>query len=90
MPRSSPRLLPAAGLVAAGLFALTTGAGRSQPPAKVDPDHAAKMAKGADLFKTSVRGILAAKCQKCHSGDRVEGEFDLGTREVLLKGGPGG
>src|SRR6476469_10004367 len=75
----SPRLLPALGLVAVALTA------SAQPP-----DHAAKMAKGTELFKSSVREVLAKKCQKCHSGDRVEGEFDLGTREMLLKGGPGG
>jgi hypothetical protein len=65
----------------------------AQPPAKdkpVDPDHAAKMARGTELFKSSVRGVIAAKCLKCHSGEKVEGEFDLGTRESLLKGGPGG
>jgi len=75
----SPRLLPAVALVA---IALTASA---QPP-----DHAAKMAKGTELFKSSVREVLAKKCQTCHSGTRVEGEFDLGTREALLKGGPGG
>ncbi|HUR55899.1 MAG TPA: DUF1549 domain-containing protein, partial [Gemmataceae bacterium] len=62
---------------------------RTQPP-KIDPDHAAKMAKGTDLFKASVRGILQAKCVKCHSAERVEGEFDMGTRESLLKGGHAG
>jgi hypothetical protein len=87
MPRPSPRLLPVLGLV---VVALVARGGRSQPAAKVDPDHAAKMAKGTALFQSAVRGVLAAKCLKCHSGDRVEGEFDLGTRESLLKGGPGG
>jgi cytochrome c553 len=57
---------------------------------KDDPEHVAKMAKGTELFKASVRGILQAKCVKCHSGDRVEGEFDMGTRESLLKGGTRG
>src|SRR5690349_12039873 len=84
MLHPAPRLLPAVALVAAALAA------RAQPPAKVDPDHAAKMAKGTELFKSSVRELLAKKCQTCHSGERVEGEFDLGTRESLLKGGPGG
>jgi mono/diheme cytochrome c family protein len=90
MPSSLPRLLPAASLVAALTLAPVT---QAQQPAKdkpVDPDHAAKMAKGAELFKSSVRGILQAKCAKCHSGEKVEGEFDLGTREALLKGGDGG
>ncbi|HYH64361.1 MAG TPA: DUF1549 domain-containing protein, partial [Urbifossiella sp.] len=82
MLHSSPRLLPAVALVA---IALTASA---QPP--VSPDHAAKMAKGTELFKSSVRELLAKKCQSCHAGTRVEGEFDLGTREALLKGGTGG
>ncbi|MBA4063385.1 MAG: hypothetical protein C0501_06665 [Isosphaera sp.] len=76
------RLLAAAAAVAA----LALAPGSAQPP-KVDPDHAAKMAKGTDLFKTSVRATLQAKCVKCHSGERVEGEFDMGTREAMLKGG---
>ncbi|QJW98210.1 PSD1 and planctomycete cytochrome C domain-containing protein [Frigoriglobus tundricola] len=75
--------------------ALLTGLhapGRAQPKDKdkVDPDHVAKMAKGTALFKASVRGILQAKCVKCHSGERVEGEFDMNTREALLKGGARG
>jgi hypothetical protein len=56
----------------------------------LDPDHAAKMAKGTDLFKNSVRGILQQRCLKCHSGEKVESEFDLGTREAMLKGGMAG
>src|SRR5215217_736449 len=87
MPSPLPRLLPAAALVAALVL---TPTGTAQPPAKdkpLDPDHAAKMAKGTELFKTSVRATLQAKCVKCHSGEKVEGEFDMGTREALLKGG---
>jgi cytochrome c553 len=81
---------PVAFLVAA-LLAFGTGTPTgAQPKDKLDPDHVAKMAKGAELFKTSVRGVLQAKCVKCHSGERVEGEFDMGTREALLKGGPRG
>ncbi|HEY2908849.1 MAG TPA: DUF1549 domain-containing protein, partial [Gemmataceae bacterium] len=69
------------------------GASPAAPPKasdKVDPDHAAKMVKGTDLFKTTVRGILQKRCAKCHNGDKVESEFDLGTRESLLKGGMAG
>jgi cytochrome c553 len=76
--------------LAAVFFALLVVPVAATPQAKVDPDHAAKMTKGTELFKTSVRGILQAKCVKCHSGDRVEGEFDMGTREALLKGGARG
>ncbi len=75
--------------VTAALLAGLNAPGRAQPKDKdkVDPDHVAKMAKGTELFKASVRGIFQAKCVKCHSGERVEGEFDMNTREALLKGG---
>ena len=49
--------------------------------------EAAKLAKGLDVFKTHVRPALVQHCGKCHLGDDVEGEFDLGTREALLRGG---
>src|SRR5688572_9624698 len=79
-------LAPLAALLVSGLNA----PGRAQPKDKIDPEHVAKMAKGTELFKTSVRGVLQSKCAKCHSGERIEGEFDMGTRESLLKGGPRG
>ncbi|HND51654.1 MAG TPA: DUF1549 domain-containing protein, partial [Pirellulaceae bacterium] len=58
------------------------------PP--LDPDHAAKMKAGVDLFQKEVRGVLIGRCVKCHGGDKTEGEFDLNTREALLKGGAEG
>jgi cytochrome c553 len=61
--------------------------GHAQPKEKIDPDHVAKMAKGTELFKSHVRVVLQAKCVKCHSGERIEGELDMNTREALLKGG---
>jgi hypothetical protein len=68
-----------------------TATGPQKPKADpVDPDHAAKMAKGSELFRSAVRGILQAKCLKCHSGERLEGELDMGSREGLLKGGSRG
>ena len=80
------RFLP----VALAAAVLLTPASAQQKDKPVDPDHAAKMAKGTDLFKASVRGILQTRCAKCHTGERVEGEFDLNSRETLLKGGPAG
>jgi cytochrome c553 len=77
-------------LLSVGLLVLLVSQALGSPQAMekpVDPDHAAKMAKGTELFKSSVRGILQAKCVKCHSGERIEGEFDMGTRESMLKGG---
>src|SRR5580698_2136530 len=70
------------------LATLTSGLAQQPPPN--DPDHIAKMAKGTDLFKSSVRGIFQNKCVKCHSGEKVEGELDMNTREALLKGGSRG
>jgi cytochrome c553 len=63
--------------------------GASKPGAKfeLDPAHAEKMEASAKLFETQVRGILAAKCVKCHGGEKTESEFDMTTREHLLHGG---
>ncbi|HSQ57215.1 MAG TPA: PSD1 and planctomycete cytochrome C domain-containing protein, partial [Gemmata sp.] len=86
------RLIPAVAIATLVLtrVASSPGSPQSKDGPKLDPDHAAKMAKGTELFKSQVRGILQSKCLKCHSGDRVEGEFDMGTRESLLKGGTRG
>lgn len=43
-------------------------------------------AQGLALFKTQVRTILTARCLKCHGGQKVKGQFNLSTREGLLKG----
>src|SRR5712691_5852475 len=53
----------------------------------VSPDHAAKMAKGLDLFKKHVKPVLMEKCLRCHGGKAVESEFDLSDRDSLIKGG---
>src|SRR5262249_12322349 len=83
------RLLPAAALVALLLapVADAPGSPETKDAPKDDPEHAAKMAKGTELFKSHVRGLLQSKCLKCHSGEKIEGEFDMGTRESLVKGG---
>jgi hypothetical protein len=85
------RLAPVVALVAVSIAPVAYAPGSPQTKEKdapkVDPDHAAKMAKGTELFKNSVRATLQAKCVKCHSGERIEGEFDMGTREAMLKGG---
>lgn len=56
----------------------------------IDPDHAAKMAAGLELFRNSVRPVLADQCLKCHGGETIESEFDLVDRDRLLKGGANG
>ena len=55
-----------------------------------DPDHAAKMARGLELFKQRIRPVLIEKCLKCHGGKETEAGFDLSDRGPLLKGGDSG
>jgi mono/diheme cytochrome c family protein len=57
---------------------------------KLDPDHARKMAKGLELFKSDVRQVLLDACVKCHGGEKTKADLDLTTREGLLKGGTEG
>ena len=61
-----------------------------QALADVAPDHAEKMASGLKLFKNGVSRTLKQHCVKCHGGEKTRGEFDLTTREALLKGGSEG
>ncbi|REJ89614.1 MAG: DUF1549 domain-containing protein [Planctomycetota bacterium] len=57
---------------------------------QVDPQHVEKTNQGLALFKQEVRSLLVNECLRCHGGDDTEGEFDLSTRETLLKGGSSG
>ena len=68
------------------LFALQ----RAHSAESVDADHAAKMAKGLDLFRDRVRAVLLERCFKCHGGESVESGFDMTDRDKLLKGGDSG
>jgi len=45
--------------------------------------------EGERLFSLKVKQIFSSKCFACHGGNprKVKGEFDLTTREGLLKGG---
>lgn len=90
---SCRRLLPAAAvsLLCAGL---TWTASRAEPNVpggnSVDKDHAAKMARGLELFKKHVRPVLVERCLKCHGGESTESKFDLTDRPALLRGGKAG
>lgn len=42
------------------------------------------------LFQQQVAPALAAKCVACHRPDNLKGNFDLTTRDGLLKGGDSG
>ncbi len=57
---------------------------------EVAADHPEQMAASLELFKGPVRSLLTQHCVKCHGGDETHGEFDLTTREGLLKGGEQG
>ena len=52
-------------------------------------DKVDQRAQGERLFSLKVRGILESKCLACHGeeGKKVKGEFNLTTRNDLLKGG---
>src|SRR5437016_4571331 len=68
-------------------LALTALAAAAAP---VPADHAARMGKGMELFRGGVRALLIENCVKCHGGEKTKADFDLATREGLLKGGKEG
>lgn len=51
--------------------------------ALTDPDALA-------FFEREVRPILDKRCVRCHGGEKVEGELNFATRELMLKGGVSG
>jgi Protein of unknown function (DUF1553)/Protein of unknown function (DUF1549)/Planctomycete cytochrome C len=57
---------------------------------EVPIDHAERMAKGTQLFRTEVRGFLVEHCLDCHGGSKTKGDFDLSTRDGLLHSGEDG
>lgn len=73
--------LAAIGLMA---IALVAKGGAAEP---VPVDHGEQMSASMELFKSHVREILSQQCLHCHGGEETHGEFDLSTREGLLKGG---
>ncbi|HYV25987.1 MAG TPA: PSD1 and planctomycete cytochrome C domain-containing protein, partial [Candidatus Eisenbacteria bacterium] len=78
------RLLPAL------LFVIFVASLVESRSAKVPADHAQQMAKGLELFKNQVGALLTEHCVKCHGGEKTKGEFNLTTREGLLRGGADG
>src|ERR1700730_6732218 len=78
-------------VLATGCAAATILPARADQPAPgVSTDHAAKMARGLQIFKEHVRPILVQRCFRCHGGKSVEAEFSLADREELLRGGHSG
>ncbi len=64
--------------------------GLATSPAALPPDHAEKMARGLALFRKEIAPLLKEHCVKCHGGEKTKAEFDLATREGLLRGGKDG
>ncbi len=58
--------------------------------AELPPDHAAKMTQGLELFRQNIAPLLQTHCLDCHGGSHTKGDFDLATREGLLRGGADG
>jgi cytochrome c553 len=71
-------------------FGVTRAQDEKPDQLPLDPQHAAKMAKGLEIFKEHVRPVLVGRCVKCHGGETTESELNLTTREGLLKGGAEG
>ncbi|QVL33240.1 PSD1 domain-containing protein [Telmatocola sphagniphila] len=53
--------------------------------AKTDPDHAAKMQAGLEIFKSNIRPMFLKNCLECHGGKSTKADVDLSTREALVK-----
>src|SRR5262249_15272839 len=85
----NPRhLLPLAGLA---LFVSALFAQQKDPKKEpIDPEHAAKMSSGLDIFKNHVRPVLEKSCVRGHGGQDIESGLDLSDRAGLLKGGDQG
>jgi len=74
-------------LLLAGTAGLAAGAGKPLLPA------AAKKApspEDARFFETSVRPVLATRCQTCHGAERQSGGLRVDSLAALLKGGASG
>ena len=74
-------------VIGLSLFGMAAAA---DPAAELPADHAARFARGTELFKTQVRAILQQQCVKCHGGENTEAKFDLSSRESMLKGSENG
>ncbi len=72
------------------ILSLNLAGAETAPEAPLPADHAQRMTRGLDLFEKQVRPVLVENCLKCHGGEKIKGEFDLSTREGLLKGGADG
>ncbi|MEY5026225.1 MAG: hypothetical protein RLZZ244_1753, partial [Verrucomicrobiota bacterium] len=90
MPPQIRVLTAASGLALSALLPHPEAHAAQAPAAPVPPDHAERLAKGQGSFDREIQSLLKEHCLKCHGGDKVKGEFDLSSRESLLKGGADG
>lgn len=72
------------------IFHLTLLSAAALNAAPLPADHAERMTRGLTLFQKDVRPLLTEHCLNCHGGKKTKGDFDLATREGLLKGGTEG
>ncbi len=76
-------------LAAAGLLLITGCGPGPEPPPTFHPSTPAEAA-ALTYFQTSVKPVLRGNCYRCHWGLNHKGNFNMGTREALLKGGDRG
>ena len=58
--------------------------------ADLPPDHAQRMERGLKSFQQEVAGLLKENCLRCKGDEKVKSDFDMATREDLLRGGSHG
>lgn len=69
---------------------LLTGCGpEPEPPATFRPSTPAEAA-ALSYFQAAVKPVLRQNCYRCHFGLNHKGDFNLTTRDLLLKGGKSG
>ncbi len=58
--------------------------------AALPADHAQRMTLALASFQKEIAPLLKEHCLKCHGGEKTKGDFDLTTREDMLRGGKEG
>ncbi len=77
-------------IVAFGVCLLLAGCGpEPEPPATFHPSTP-KEAAALAYFTGTVKPVFRQNCYRCHSGLNHKSNFNLSTRELLLKGGSNG
>ncbi len=71
-------------------FATSIATAATEPNPVVPADHAQRMERGLEIFRNTIQPLLTEHCVKCHGGEKTKGDFDLTTREGLLRGGADG